>query len=419
MDAREQRGREIAAKAKIRRKGGLWVVPSTSGDGTSYTVDLDAPTPRCSCPDYTLRRQRCKHIYAVEYTIRRETTTTVAPDGSVTETVTETVQVTKTTRPTYPQNWRAYNAAQTTERPRFLTLLHELTRTIQQPPQTAGRPRLPLADMTFACVYKVYSLFSARRFTGDLTEARQDGLIATVPHFNSVGNYLANPDLTPILKRLITLSSLPLKAVETSFAVDSSGFGTSRFVRWYNKKYGREIDNREWIKVHLMCGVKTNIVTSVDVSGWAANDTPYFKPLVETSAAYFQVAEVSADKAYLSHTNLNAVDHVGGKAYIPFKSNTAVPTGDSVWARMYHYFMYNRESFLDHYHKRSNVETVFSMIKGKFGDAVRSKTDTAQINEALCKVLAHNICVVIQSIEELGIEPAFCADSRAAQKVPS
>lgn len=47
------------------------------------------------------------------------------------------------------------------------------------------------------------------------------------------------------------------------------------------------------------------------------------------------------------------------------------------------------------------------MIKGKFGDAIRSKEDTAQVNEVLCKVLCHNICVVIQSIHELGIEPTF------------
>ena len=32
---------------------------------------------------------------------------------------------------------------------------------------------------------------------------------------------------------------------------------------------------------------------------------------------------------------------------------------------MYYYFMYNREDFLAHYHKRSNVETAFSMIQGK------------------------------------------------------
>ena len=59
------------------------------------------------------------------------------------------------------------------------------------------------------------------------------------------------------------------------------------------------------------------------------------------------------------------------------------------------------------YHKRSNVETAFSMIKGKFGDAVRSKSDIGQLNEVLCKVLCHNLCVLIQAIHELGIEPKF------------
>ncbi|HEV3476738.1 MAG TPA: hypothetical protein VG127_04570 [Rubrobacteraceae bacterium] len=50
---------------------------------------------------------------------------------------------------------------------------------------------------------------------------------------------------------------------------------------------------------------------------------------------------------------------------------------------------------MERYHKRSNIETAFSMIKGKFGSALRSKSDTGQINEVLCKVLAHNICVLI------------------------
>ena len=74
---------------------------------------------------------------------------------------------------------------------------------------------------------------------------------------------------------------------------------------------------------------------------------------------------------------------------------------------MYHRFAYERETFLEHYHRRSNVETVFSMIKAKFGDAVLSKSDTGQMNEALCKVLAHNICCVIGAIHELGVEPSF------------
>ena len=74
---------------------------------------------------------------------------------------------------------------------------------------------------------------------------------------------------------------------------------------------------------------------------------------------------------------------------------------------MYYHFMVNREDFLAHYHKRSNVETAFSMIKAKFGDAVRSKSHVGQLNEVLCKVLCHNICVLIQATHELGIEPRF------------
>ncbi len=77
----------------------------------------------------------------------------------------------------------------------------------------------------------------------------------------------------------------------------------------------------------------------------------------------------------------------------------------------------NRGKFLTHYHRRSNVESVFSMCKAKFGDAVRSKSDTGMVNEVLAKVLCHNICVLIQAIHELGIEPNFCAQLGLAQKI--
>ena len=74
---------------------------------------------------------------------------------------------------------------------------------------------------------------------------------------------------------------------------------------------------------------------------------------------------------------------------------------------MWYYFNFNREEFLKHYHKRSNVECAFSMIKAKFGGSVRAKTPVAQVNEVLLKVLAHNLCCLIQSIYELGLDPVF------------
>jgi transposase len=82
---------------------------------------------------------------------------------------------------------------------------------------------------------------------------------------------------------------------------------------------------------------------------------------------------------------------------------------------MFSYYNYKQEEFLAHYHKRSNVESVFQMIKSKFGERLRSKTTTAQVNEALCKVLGHNLCVVIQSMYELNITPEFAVRRRKAK----
>ena len=410
MDARAQRGLEIAALSKIRKNSVGWVVPSQSGNG-QYQVRLDTEIPQCTCPDHEVRQIKCKHIFAVEYTLQRETVS----DGETT--ITKTTETVKVARVTYSQDWTAYNAAQCEEKSRFMELLADLCSGIPQTEQEMGRPRMPLSGMVFAAAFKVYSLFSSRRFTSDLQEAHNKGFITRPAHFNTVSKYMSLPDMTPILMDLVTAASLPLSKVETQFAVDSSGLSTSRFVRWFNKKYGKEVDNREWVKCHLMCGVQTNVVTSVEISGWTAHDTNFFAPLLERTTKYFNVEEVSADKAYLSHKNMDIAMLAGATPFIPFKSNTLVPTDDSTWAKMYHYFMLRREEFMEHYHKRSNVETTFSMVKGKFGDFVLSKSDIGQINEVLCKVLCHNICVVIQAIHELGIEPTLSAELPGAHNV--
>ena len=70
---------------------------------------------------------------------------------------------------------------------------------------------------------------------------------------------------------------------------------------------------------------------------------------------------------------------------------------------MYYRFTSEPEKIMSSYHKRSNVETTFSTIKGKFGDSVMSKSPVGQANEVLCKVLAHNIVCVAQAAIKYGI----------------
>jgi transposase len=245
----------------------------------------------------------------------------------------------------------------------------------------------------------------------DLRELQSKSLVTKVVSYNSIFDYLENPALTPLLKSLIEESASPLRAIETDFAVDSSGFSTTTYDRWFDHKWGKMRSEVKWIKTHLMCGVKTHVVTSVEATPTETADSPQLPELVRTTAKTFVIGEVSADKAYSSKSNLHAINAVNAVPYIPFKSYSKGSQGhkpfDNLWQRMWHFYNYNQGTFLEHYHKRSNAETVFSMIKTKFGGSVRSKSPVAQVNEVLCKILCHNICVLIQSIYELRIEANF------------
>jgi transposase len=327
----------------------------------------------------------------------------------------------ETSRKTYAQNWPSYTAGQVNEKAKLLELLFALCSQIEEPIQHMGRPRVPIADRIFATVLKVYECLSGRRFMSDLAEAKRRGFLSMMPHFNSISRYIESEELTPILRQLIVEASLPLKSVEVDFAVDSSGFSTGVYRKWVDTKWGKpefpgkqkpRIKVQDWVKVHLMCGVKTNIITAIELTHATSGDSLQFAPLVETTSQNFNMREVSADKAYSSAKNLQLVLVKGAQPYIPFKKNTNVNSywdnkQPSVWKKMYHQFMANQDEFMQHYHKRSNVECTFSMLKRKFGERLRTKTTTAQHNEVLCKVLCHNLCCVIQSMYELGIEPNF------------
>jgi hypothetical protein len=58
---------------------------------------------------------------------------------------------------------------------------------------------------------------------------------------------------------------------------------TSRFVRWYDHRWGKEQVKREWVKLHAMTGVRTNIVTAVELTDWRGSDATQFPALLATT----------------------------------------------------------------------------------------------------------------------------------------
>src|SRR5208337_2051523 len=348
---REERGKAIVEKNGQIQKvdNNSFKVKSQSGKGF-YEVKATPEGMTCTCPDFLKRGVPCKHILATRFYLEVQRDT---PEGTVTEKV----------HLTYAQAWSAYNAAQTEEIKIFDALLKDLVRSIPEPEQTIGRPRLPLSESLFCGIQKVYSQLSSRRAQSLFQHAVERSQIDHAPHFNAPSKLFNDPEITPILHELVTLSALPVAGIETDFAIDSTGFRTTTFNEYCATKHGRKKEHR-WVKAHMATGVKTNIVTSIEITDGNGNDSPQFAPLVKNISENFNIREISADKAYSSRDNLEAVGKVGGVAYIPFRKNaTGYTRGSPLWSKMFHYFQLNKDEFMEHYHKRSNVEATNAAIK--------------------------------------------------------
>ncbi len=392
MKTKQQKGKELAQNFEIRFDGKIWTVPSQTGSGY-YQINLQQQT--CSCPYFEKNKAKCKHQYAVEEKIWREMQSA--------ESVTNKQAVRKT--PRKKRNWSGYNEAQTKERGRWLELVFELCRLIPEPPkQPRGRTPLPLSDILFCLLIKIYERNCSRRTIGYLSDAVARGLISRQPHFNSICNYLRKDWMTDVLTDLVIASSTPLKVIEKSFSVDSSGFGSSTKERWYDVKYGNAEDWHNWIKVHLICGNLTKIIAGVIITPAYANDSPFFINLVDAASKNFTIEEILADAAYSSKENLEFVeDKKKSKVYIPFKVNAKERNDSEIWNKLLHYYSFHQNEFHEKYKCRSNVETGFSAIKMKFGDNLRCINEQGQINELLAKLICHNLTVLVRSTYELNI----------------
>jgi IS5 family transposase len=422
MDARQQRGLALVQSLKGKRikqlTGTTWLVPSATNASGGYVVAVANDQRSCTCPDAEAGN-RCKHIFAVAY-VRHEIEMS---DGAT---------VTVEQRITYSQDWPNYNQA-SREEPRWMRrFLKGLCDGIVQPPHP-GRGCKPahLADVVYAMTMKVYGGTSGRIAEDDFVTCAEKKLITKAPAYNTMFKYAQRPELTPLLKVLVQEAGSVLRPVESTFAIDSSGFARpiyaglaadskeeedfTRKSTWRERKFPKEKRVQQWLKAHAQVGVDTGIITAVEVTASNVHDSTMAIPLLNATVdAGFNVKVLCADKGYLSNEILTAVEGVGGVPYVPFKSNSK-PTGESdAWRRLWHMVEARNDEFKATYNKRQIVEAVFSGVKRRFSPNVRAKTFAGGVNEVLLKCLCWNITRVVHAVHELKIEPSFWSRMEAA-----
>jgi transposase len=381
---------------------GEYLVPSQSGQGFYRVrgVGIGDLSPACECDDFLDRLAPCKHVYFAQLWILQP--------GDI---------------PTIPEHhpsqrrrvvdWPIYNRAQTEEERLIPNLLKELCAGIPEPernPHQAGRPPTPLRDQYFCAIEKVRSGKGCRRSAYSRVEFVQDGRIDDVPGWTATSDLLRQPEVTPVLLDMVARSVLPLRAIENRCAVDKTGLRTTLFHYYKKERYTPTRENI-WLGLHALVGIRTHAILSAEVTAGSAADGPVMPLLLERAAAAgFRLQEILADKAYGSRRNFSVADEYGALLFSPPKSNaTGVAKGSPLYHKMYHYFLSDPESFERHYGDRAQAEAAFSSFKQVLGETIRSRTFDAQRNEVLCKVVSHNLRMLVHAMLECGVLPDFLA----------
>jgi len=265
--------------------------------------------------------------------------------------------------------------------------------------------------ITCLLIWHKFPNLSARRARSLLKLFKEVKLInVKIPCFKTLCNYREANSLQEVLNDLIEESSKPLAQIEKDFATDATGIRTKLFSTWYSLRINKRIKRRDHLTAHISVGVKSKIVTALNVEAKNGKDNIIFREHVDKTAKNFNVSEWSGDGMYWAKDNCKKVFEVGGKPYFKCKKSwNGKQGGCPPWGEMNQESKDNPKEYGKHYHKRSNVETTNQSKKMLHGDKVYSQLKSARINEETLRWLNHNINVLNRAKYEWDIIPKFMA----------
>ena len=172
-----------------------------------------------------------------------------------------------------------------------------------------------------------------------------------------------------------------------TIAIDGTGYSTNRSSSYYSMRTNRKESRKDIVQsIAVVDTDRLFIATQHSCIKWGHENT-FFKPLIYRASKRLDVRYVLGDKAYDSELNHEWVSNaIGARSIIPVKRGwkNGTVTG---------YYRNRLAKRFDNkiYHRRSLVETVFSMVKRRFGSTLQSRTHTQQNKEVGLLCVVYNV----------------------------
>ena len=216
------------------------------------------------------------------------------------------------------------------------------------------------------------------------------------------------PDHSTLVKfhkriNAVILDRLLCKKEVITSAIDSSGFETSHMSYHYANVWNRQDKRkyRRYLKISIAIDTHSQYILSQKIRLGPRNDNIDFESVMKNINCKYVVADKGYDSKsnrYFVLRNMRAYPHIpyrkiSGRNY----ERAGVP------------LIFDEKI----YHQRSKVETVFSVIKRKYGSWILSKSFETQKKELLFRLVAYNIDrkIILSALVIIGIHQSLKSEN--------
>jgi hypothetical protein len=230
--------------------------------------------------------------------------------------------------------------------------------------------------------------------TKGITQGHAKGKVPSIPHYTTINRRINRLNIKvedTVTEEFINDNSIII-------AIDSTGIKVTNRSQWLRDKWNIR---KGYLKIHVAVDVKTKKIISLKVTDEHVHDGKVLHRLVEdiTKSKHVIVGKAFADRAYDSNDAFRCLADNGILPFIKVRKNAKVKKTNNIFTNLsvISQRKNNLQGWKDSvsYGQRWIAETVFSCIKGTFGEYVYSIKFKNMVKEMMLKASLYNKMISI------------------------